>query len=77
MLVEFREAVEFHHFGHRRVEPGRKRRPLNPGKLTDNKAAAKTRLKKFARLAYRETLIAAASRSGNVWHGCFGTPTPL
>ena len=52
MLREFRSATEFHYFGHRRGKPGRKK-PRNPGKLIESKAATKKRLKKFARLAYR------------------------
>lgn len=52
MLAEFRKAVEFHYFGHQRGRPGRKQ-PDNPGKLTEDKAATKKLLKKFARRAYR------------------------
>jgi hypothetical protein len=47
MLGEFRKAVETHYFGHRHGKPG------NPGKLTADKAATRTLLKKFARRAYR------------------------
>src|SRR6266540_1298507 len=41
MLEELRKATEFHYYG------------LNPGKLTESKAATKRLLKKYARLAYR------------------------
>jgi hypothetical protein len=52
MLGEFRKAGESHYFGHQRGRPGRKQ-PGNPGKLTEDKAATKKLLKKFARRAYR------------------------
>jgi len=52
MLAEFRKASEFHYYGHQYGRPGRKK-PCNPGKLTADKAATKTLIKSFARLAYR------------------------
>ncbi len=51
-LWEFREATQFHYFGHRRSRPG-SRQPRNPGKLDATKTTSKRTLKTFARLAYR------------------------
>ncbi len=52
MLAEFRKATGFHYYGHRHSKPGRKK-PDNPGKLSEDKAATKELVKEFAHRAYR------------------------
>ena len=52
MIGEFRQATDFHYFGHRSTKLGHKP-PKNPGLLDDTNAASKEALMEFARLAYR------------------------